>query len=79
MHGLQRIGLLKDEDEKQFVCHLWQGSCGAPTDLTLARLALQGLVRRIQRRIGGRKRRKQMRKFCVRQAGRSEELSRSVL
>jgi hypothetical protein len=79
MHGLQRIGLLKDEDEKQFVFHLWQSSCGPTTDATLARLALQGLVRRIQRRIGGRKRREQTRKLCVRQSSRSEELSRSVL
>ena len=79
MHGLQRIGLLKDEDEKQFVFHLWQGSCGPTTDSTLARLALQGLIRRIQRRIGGRKRREQTRKLCVRQSSRSEELSRSVL
>ncbi len=79
MHGLQRVGLLKDENEQQFVCHLWQGTCGPATDSTLAQLALQGLVRRIQRRIGGRKRWEQTRKLCVRQSGRSEELSRSVL
>ena len=79
MHSLQRIGLLKNEDEKQFVFHLWQGSCRPTTDSTLARLALQGLARRIQRRIGGRKCREQTRKLCVRQSGRSEELSRSVL
>jgi len=79
VHGLQRMGLLKDENEQPFVFHLWQGPWGPPTDSTLARLALQGLVRRIQRRIGGRKRWEQTRKLCVRQSGRSEELSRSVL
>src|SRR5712691_5020897 len=79
MHGLQRMSLLKDENEQQFVFHLWQGPWGFTTDSTLARLALQGLVRRIERRIGRRKRWKQMCKLCVRQAGRSEELSRSVL
>ncbi len=79
MHGLQRMSLLKDENEKQFVFHLWQGPCGSTTDPTLARLARQGLVRRIQCGIGGRKRWEQTRKLCVRQSGRSEELSRSVL
>ena len=73
------MSLLKDEDEKQFVFHLGQGSCGPTADSTLARLALQGLVRRIQRRLGGRKRWEQTRKLCVRQPGRGEKLSRSAL
>ena len=79
MHGLQRIGLLKDEDEQQFVFHLWQGACGPATDSTLTSFAFQGLVRRIERRIGGRKRREQMYKLCVCQSGRGEKLSRFVL
>jgi hypothetical protein len=57
MQSVQRLGLVKDEEEQQFVFHLWQGACRPTTDATLARLALQGLVRRIQRCIGGRKRR----------------------
>ena len=79
MHSLQRIGLLKDEYEQQFVFHLWQGASGPATDSTLARLALQGLVRRIQRGIGSSKRWEQTRKLCMRQAGRGKKLSRSVL
>ena len=62
--------ILKDENEQQFVFHLWQGTCGPTTDSTLAGLALQGLVRRIERRIGGSKCREQTRKLCARQAGR---------
>jgi hypothetical protein len=79
MHRLSWVSLLKNEKEKQFVFPLWQGACGPATDSTLARLALQGLVRRIQRSIGGRKRREQTRKLCMRQSGRGEKLSRSVL
>ena len=79
MHSLQRISFLKDKDEKQFVFHLWQGASGPASASTLARLARQGLVRRIQRRIGSSKRWEQTRKLCMRQAGRSKKLSRSVL
>jgi len=69
------MGFLEDEDKKQFVFHLWQGPGGSTTGTTLARLALQGLFSRIQPRLGGGKRREQMRKFCVRQSGRREKLS----
>ncbi len=79
MQGLSRIGFLEDEDTKQFVFHLEQGTGGPTTGTTLARLALQGLFWRIQQSRGGGKRREQMRKFCVRQPGRSEKLSWSVL
>jgi len=79
MHGLQRLGLLRDEDEQPFVFPRWQGAWGPATDSTLAPFAFQGLVRRIQRRIGGRKRREQTRKLCMRQSRRGEKLSRSVL
>ena len=70
---------LEDENKKQFVCHLWQGPGGPTTGTTLARLALQRLCWWIQQRIGGGKRREQTRKFCVRQSGRREKLSWSVL
>ncbi len=70
---------MEDEDKKQFVFHLWQGAGGPTTGTTLARLALQGLCSRIQQGRGGGKRREQMRTFCVRQSGRSEKLSWSVL
>jgi hypothetical protein len=70
---------LEDEDKKQFVFHLWQGPGGPTTGTALARRALQGLVWRIQQSIGSGKRREQMRKFCVRQSGRREKLSWSVL
>ena len=63
----------------QFVFPLWQGACGPTTDPTLTSFAFQRLVRRIERRIGGRKRREQMYKLCVCQSGRGEKLSRSVL
>jgi hypothetical protein len=63
--------LLEDEDKKQFVCHLWQGPGGPTTGPPLARLALQGLFWRIQQSRGSGKRREQMRKFCMRQAGRA--------
>ena len=72
-------GFLKDEEKKQFVFHLWQGPVAPPPATTLARRALQGLFWRIQQSIGGGKRREQTRKFCVRQAGRREKLSWSVL
>ena len=70
---------MEDEDKKQFVFHLWQGTGGPTTGTTLARRALQGLFWRIQQSIGGGKRQEQMHKFCVRQSGRSEKLSWSVL
>jgi hypothetical protein len=70
---------LEYEDKKQFVFHLWQGPGGPATGTTLARRALQGLLWRIQQSIGGGKRREQTRKFCVRQSGRREKLSWSVL
>ena len=70
---------MEDENTKQFVCHLWQGTGGPTTGTTLARLALPGLFWRIQQRIGGGKRREQTRKFCVRQSGRREKLAWSVL
>ena len=70
---------MEDEDKKPFVFHLWQGTGGPTTGTPLARLALQGLFWRIQQRIGGGKRREQTRKFCVRQSGRREKLSWSVL
>jgi hypothetical protein len=73
------MGLLADEDQKQFGCHLWQGPSGPTTGPPLARLALQGLFWRIQQSIGRRKRREQRRKFCVRQSGRREKRSWSVL
>ncbi len=43
--GLQRTGLLIDENEEQRVFHRWQDALGATAGLPLAHLALQGLVR----------------------------------
>jgi len=79
MHRLARIGFLEDEDKKPFVFHLWQGLGGPPTGTPLAQRALQGLCWRIPQSIGSGKRREQLRTFCVRQSGRCEKLSWSVL
>jgi len=79
MQSLSRIGFLEDEDKKQFVFHLGQGAGGPTTGTPLARRALQGLFWRRQQSRGSGKRREQTRKFCVRQSGRREKLSWSVL
>ena len=79
MHGVQRMRCLEDENTPQLLFHLWQGAGGATTAATLARRALRGLLWRIQQRLGGGKRREEAHKFCVRQSGRSEQLSWSVL
>ena len=60
---------MEDEDKKPFICHLWQGPGGPTTGTPLARRTLQGLVWRIQQRLGSGKRREQMRTFGVRQSG----------
>ena len=79
VHGLQRIGLLVDEEKEPLVCHLWQDAFGAATALALAHLAFPGLVWRIEYSIRRSKGRQHMRKLVVRQSGRGQELSRSVL
>ena len=79
VHGLQRIGLLVDEDEEQLVFHQRQDAFGAAAALALARLAFPGLVWRIEYDIGRSKGRQHTRKLFVRQSGRGQELSRSVL
>ena len=79
VHRLERIRLLVDKEEEQRVCHLRQEAVGAATDLPLAFLPLPRLVRWLQRCIGRRKRREQTHKLCMRQAGRGQKLSRSVL
>ena len=78
VHRLQRVGLLIDEDEQQLVFHLRQGTFDPTADLTLARLAFQGLVQRIDPGMGCGKGWQQARKLFVRQSGRGEQLSRSV-
>ena len=78
-HRLERIRLLVDKEEEQLVCHLRQDAFGAATDLPLAFLPLPRLVRWIQRCIGRSKRREPTHKLCMRQAGRGQKLSRSVL
>src|SRR5438128_4073795 len=79
VHGLQRIGLLVDEDEEQLVCHLRQDAFGAAAALALAHLAFPGLVWRIEEGIGRSKGRQHTRKLVVSQSGRGQELSWSVL
>ena len=79
MQSLQRMGCLKDEDQKPCICHLWQGPSGPTTGTPPARRALLGLFWRRPQSIGSGKRREQIRKFCVRQSGRREKLSWSVL
>ena len=44
VHGLQRIGLLVDEDKEQLVFRLRQDAFGAAAALALAHLAFPGLV-----------------------------------
>ena len=79
VHRLQRIRLLLDQNKEQLVCHLRQDTFGAAAALALARLAFPGLVWRIEYGIGRSESRQHTRKLVVRQAGRSQELSRSVL
>ena len=79
VHGLQRIGLLVDEDEEQLIFHLRQDAFGAAAALALAHLAFPGLVWRIEEGIGRSKGRQHTRKLVVSQSGRGQELSWSVL
>ncbi len=79
VHRLQRIGLLVDEEEEQLVFPVRQNAFGAAAALALASLAFPRLVWRIAYGIGGSKGRQYTRKLFVRQAGRGQELSRSVL
>ena len=79
VHRLPRARLLIDKNKEQLVCHLRQDAVGAATDLPLAHLPLPGLVRWIQRCLGRSKRREQTHELCMRQAGRGQKLSRSVL
>jgi len=79
VHRLQRIRLLIDKKKEQLVFHLRQDAFGAATDLPLAYLPLPGLGRWIQRCIGRSKRREHTRELCMRQSGRGQKLSRSVL
>src|SRR6516162_2887352 len=79
MHGLQRIGLLIDKDEEQFVFQLGEDAFGAAAALALARLTFPGLVWRIADGISRSKGWQHTRKLAVRQSGRGQKLSRSVL
>lgn len=79
MHGLQGIGFLVDEDKEQFVCHLRQAAFGATAALAVAYLAFPGLVWRREGSIGRSKGWQHTGELFVRQAGRSQALSRSVL
>jgi hypothetical protein len=79
MHGLQGIGFLVDEDKEQVVCHLRQAAFGATAALAVAHLAFPGLVWRREDSIGRRKGWQHTGELVVRQAGRGQELSRSVL
>ena len=69
MHGLQRIGLLGDEDEAQLVFHLAQNAFGTAAALAVAHLAFPGLVWRIEDGLGRSKGRPHTRKFVVRESG----------
>ena len=79
VHGLQRIGFLVDEDKEQFLCHLRQAAFGATAALAVAHLAFPGLVWRIEDSIGRSKGWQHPCKLVVRQSGRGQKLSRSVL
>ena len=79
VQGVQRMGLLLDKEEEHRICRLQHDTCGATPDLPLAHGACAGLVRR---RAGCRGRstcRQHTRTCLVRQAGRGEKLSWSVL
>jgi hypothetical protein len=71
--------LLEDDNKQAGIFHGGQAAFGAATALTLAALALPGLVWRRAYGIGRSKRRQETRKLVVRQAGRGQEFSRSVL
>ena len=79
VHGVQWIGLLVDEDEEQLVFHLRQDAFGAAAALALAHLAFPGLVWRREYGRGRSKGRQHTRTLVVRQSGRGQDLSRSVL
>jgi hypothetical protein len=52
MQGLQRRGLLIDQNEQQFVFKRLQSSLAATPRLALAHFALCSLIRRIERNVG---------------------------
>jgi hypothetical protein len=78
MHGLEGIGLLIDEDKKQFVFHLGQETFGAPAHLPLAYFAVPGFVRWITRGIGRDKRWQHPQKLLLGQSSRGEKVSWSI-
>jgi hypothetical protein len=77
--GVEGRRFLEDEKTQEWSFHLWQAACGAATALTLALLALPGLVCRRASGRGRRTRRQETRTLVVRQASRGEECSRSVV
>ena len=79
VHGLERIRLLIDKHKEPLVFPRRQDAFGAATDLPLAYLACDGLIRGIEGRIGSEKRWQQPHKLFVCQSGCSEKLSRSGL
>lgn len=79
VQGLERIRLLVDEDEEQFINHLRQAAFGPPTALPLPPFACPRLVRRIDHGISCRKGGQQLRKLFLCQASRGQKLSRSIL
>src|SRR5256885_15364718 len=79
VHGLQGVGLLIDEDKKQFVFHLGQAAFGAAAQLPLAYFAVPGLVQRITSGRSRDKRRQHTQKLLVGQSSRGEKISWSVL
>ena len=70
---------LEDENTQECIFHVGSAAFGTATALTLASLALPGLVWRIAYGIGRSKRRQETRELVVRQTGRGQEFSRSVL
>jgi hypothetical protein len=53
VQGLQRRGLLIDQNEQQFVFKRLQSSLGTTARLAVARFALRRLIRRAERNVGG--------------------------
>ncbi|HJX77630.1 MAG TPA: hypothetical protein VJ369_05010 [Glutamicibacter sp.] len=77
--GVQGMGLLGDEEKEQLVCHLRPAAFGATAALAVASLACPGLVWRREDRLGRSKGWQHTGELVVPQAGRRQELSRSVL
>jgi len=75
VHRLQRLGLVVDQDEEKFICHLGQGPFGAAAELPLTRCAFLRQIRRRLFLVGCSKRGQQLLKLVSFEPGRGQKFA----